>query len=176
MYTKVNSKPLVFFSLFSLVYSFAFPQYALAEPILNRPVEVQNIESYQKMRHDSEEPQKLAVLQNDSFMATVSPETIQVAYTLDSVITTAYSSTPDQTDSSPFITATGSRVRDGIIACNFLRFGTRVRFPELYGDKVFVVDDRMAKKNSHKIDIWFPSRQQALTFGVRYAKVEVLVN
>ncbi|OGZ33682.1 MAG: hypothetical protein A2Y98_01170 [Candidatus Portnoybacteria bacterium RBG_19FT_COMBO_36_7] len=90
------------------------------------------------------------------------------------VITTAYSSTPDQTDSSPFITAAGSTVRDGIVACNFLKFGTMVRFPEIYGDKIFVVEDRMAKRNSHKIDIWMESRSQALQFGVKYLTVEIL--
>lgn len=90
------------------------------------------------------------------------------------VIVTAYSSTPDQTDDSPFITAMGTHVRDGIIACNFLKFGTKVRLPEIYGDKVFVVEDRMAKKNSHKIDIWMPSRQAALSFGVRQLALEIV--
>lgn len=90
------------------------------------------------------------------------------------VLTTAYSSTIDQTDSTPFITASGTRVRDGVIACNFLRFGTRVRFPQLYGDKIFVVEDRMARKNDHKIDIWFASRDQAKQFGIKQIKIEVL--
>jgi len=90
------------------------------------------------------------------------------------VLVTAYSSTPDQTDSTPFITASGTHVHDGTIACNFLDFGTYVRFPDLYGDKVFVVEDRMALKNSHKIDIWFNTRWEAIQFGVRHLKVEVL--
>jgi 3D (Asp-Asp-Asp) domain-containing protein len=92
------------------------------------------------------------------------------------VITTAYSSTIEQTDNSPFITATGSHVRDGIVACNFLKFGTRVRFPDYFGDKIFVVEDRMALRNSHKIDIWMPSRELAMQFGVRNLNVEILEN
>jgi 3D (Asp-Asp-Asp) domain-containing protein len=95
-----------------------------------------------------------------------------VSYCLTTV--TAYSSTPDQTDSSPFITANGKHVEDGIVACNFLAFGTKVRFPDMYGDKVFTVEDRMAKKNNHKIDIWFPSRGEAKEFGVQSLKVEIL--
>jgi len=87
---------------------------------------------------------------------------------------TAYSSTPDQCSGNPFITASGTGVRDGVIACNFLRFGTRVRFPQLYGEKIFVVEDRMAVKNSHKMDIWFVSRDQARQFGIKIAKVEIL--
>ena len=72
------------------------------------------------------------------------------------VVLTAYSSTADQTDSTPFITASGSHVRDGIVAANFLAFGTKVKIPEIFGDKVFTVEDRMALKHSDKIDIWFP--------------------
>ena len=91
-----------------------------------------------------------------------------------SIIVTAYSSTPDQTDSSPFITAMGSYVRDGIVAANFLKFGTKIRLPEIYGEKIFVVEDRMAKKNSHKVDVWMESRSVALQFGVKRLTLEIL--
>ena len=87
------------------------------------------------------------------------------------MIITAYSSTPDQTDDSPFITASGKYVCDGIVAANFLKFGTKIKFPSLFGDKIFIVEDRMALKNSHKVDIWMPSREQALNFGVKTAEM-----
>lgn len=90
------------------------------------------------------------------------------------IIVTAYSSTPDQTDNTPFITALGTRTRDGIVANNFLPFGTKVKFPRLFGDKIFVVEDRMAPKNSHKVDIWMPTRQMALNFGVKHTEMEIL--
>jgi len=90
------------------------------------------------------------------------------------VTVTAYSSTLDQTDSSPFITANGTYVYDGVMACNFLPFGTKVKFPEIYGDKIFIVEDRMAKKNSHKMDIWMPSRSLALQFGVKNLAFEII--
>ena len=38
---------------------------------------------------------------------------------------TAYSSTPEETDDTPFVTASGTSVRDGVIATNFLEFGTK---------------------------------------------------
>jgi len=95
-----------------------------------------------------------------------------VSYCLTTV--TAYSSTTDQTDSSPFITANGKRVKEGVVACNFLTFGTKVKFPELYGNQVFSVEDRMAMKNNHKIDIWLPSRNEAKQFGIQRLKVEIL--
>lgn len=88
-------------------------------------------------------------------------------------IITAYSSTPDQTDASPFITASGTFVRDGIVAANWLPMGTYVRLPELYGEKVFVVEDRMHPKNAHKVDVWMPTRQDAKNFGVRRTLVEI---
>lgn len=87
------------------------------------------------------------------------------------VLVTAYSSTVDQTDDSPFITASGTQVRDGIVATNFLKFGTKVKFPELYGDKIFVVEDRM--KSNHKVDIWFPTREEALQFGAKVTEIVI---
>jgi 3D (Asp-Asp-Asp) domain-containing protein len=90
------------------------------------------------------------------------------------VIVTAYSSTPDQTDSSPFITAKGTFAREGVVATNFLKFGTKIRLPEFSGDKIYVVEDRMAKKNSHKLDIWMESRELALQFGVKRLSIEIL--
>jgi len=89
-------------------------------------------------------------------------------------IVTAYSSTVDQCDASPFITAKGTMVRDGIVATNFLPFGTKIRFPQLYPDKIFVVEDRMALRNSHKVDIWFSTREEAIQFGVKYTLIEVV--
>ena len=95
---------------------------------------------------------------------------------------TGYSSTVDQTNSEPFITASGARVRDGIVAANFLDFGTEIRIPEYFGDKVFVVKDRMnTRYNSPRdgsydgyIDIWFGSRQEANNFGRVRGKIEIL--
>lgn len=101
--------------------------------------------------------------------------TIQTAVRKIKVVITAYSSTPEETDSTPFITASGKNVRDGIIANNLLPFGTKIRIPSIYGDKVFVVEDRMnKKKNNNHFDIWFPSKNLALNFGVKTAEIEVL--
>ncbi len=87
---------------------------------------------------------------------------------------TAYSSTPDQTDDSPFITARGTYVRDGIVAANFLPFGTKIKIPELFGDKIFVVEDRMNSRYWHKVDVWFPERHDALEFGIKTAKIQIV--
>lgn len=86
---------------------------------------------------------------------------------------TAYSSDPWQTDDTPFHTADGTYVRDGLIAANFLPLGTRVRFPDLYGDKVFIVKDRMNARYWRRADIWMPATDQARQFGIRYTTMDI---
>jgi len=156
MYTNPNiSVPL---ALAILIYQLIFPQSIFP-----------NIEGQETVLPFDE----LVTLQGQALIQLTNPDT-PVVVAQYWVPVTAYSSTVDQTDSTPFITASGTHVRDGVIACNFLRFGTRVRFPQLYGQKIFVVEDRMALKNSHKMDIWFVTREQAKQFGIKIAKVEVL--
>lgn len=90
------------------------------------------------------------------------------------ITVTAYSSTPDQTDDTPFITANGTHVRDGIIAANFLRFGTKVKFPDYSGDKIYEVTDRMNERYPNRADIWMETRDAAMDFGIRTLKMEIL--
>ncbi len=91
---------------------------------------------------------------------------------------TAYNSEAAQTDDSPCITANGFNVcehgTEDTIAANFLKFGTKVRIPELFGDRVFVVRDRMNRRHADRVDVWMNNRQDALKFGIRVAKIEVL--
>lgn len=97
----------------------------------------------------------------------------------DKVITkaviTAYTSTPGQTDDSPFIAASGKRVHDGMIAANGLPFGTRVKIPAVYGEKIFVVEDRMNSRYGYgRFDVWLDmSRDEARKFGVKRVDVEI---
>jgi 3D (Asp-Asp-Asp) domain-containing protein len=90
------------------------------------------------------------------------------------VTTTAYSSTPDQTDSTPFITASGAQVRDGVVAANFLPLGTQIRIPEFYGNKVFIVEDRMHSRKGYQVDIWFPDKKGAVNYGTKITTIEVI--
>lgn len=87
---------------------------------------------------------------------------------------TAYASTPDETDSTPFITASGLLVRDGIAATNHLPFGTQFTIPALFGDKVFTVEDRMSPRIKNTMDIWMPTRAAAILFGANYANIVIL--
>ena len=89
---------------------------------------------------------------------------------------TAYSSTADQTDSTPFITANGTHVHDGIVATNLLPFGTQVKIPTLFGNKIFTVEDRMSKRMKDSIDIWMATRTAALRFGANKADVVIVTD
>ena len=109
---------------------------------------------------------------NTFFTAVNSP---QPSIKTKKITATAYSSTPDETDDSPFITASGTWVYDGVIASNFLPFGTKVRFPELFRDKVFTVDDKMHKRfTDTRVDIWFPDKESAKKFGIKETIMEIL--
>ena len=90
------------------------------------------------------------------------------------VVVTAYSSREQETDDTPYVTAAGTRVRTGVVAANWLPLGTKVRIPEIFGDEVFTVEDRMHKRNGNKLDVWFPNTGDALRFGVRKTRVEIL--
>lgn len=91
---------------------------------------------------------------------------------------TAYNSEVGQCDDSPCITANGFNVCEhGIedtIAANWLKFGTKVRIPELFGERVFVVRDRMNPKHGDKMDIWMIDKQAAKNFGRKVAVIEIL--
>jgi 3D (Asp-Asp-Asp) domain-containing protein len=114
----------------------------------------------------------LALLQDNSLAQVANPQNPK---NIMKVIITAYSSTPEETDDTPFITAAGTPVRDGIVANNLLPFGTKIKIPDLYGNKVFVVEDRMnRRKGNNQFDIWFPSHPQAENFGVKITYIEIL--
>lgn len=88
---------------------------------------------------------------------------------------TGYSSSYDETDETPWLTAYGTLTRDGVVASNILPFGTKIRIPSLFGNKVFVVEDKMNPRFGENLDIWFPSKESALKFGVHYdVLVEIL--
>jgi 3D (Asp-Asp-Asp) domain-containing protein len=92
---------------------------------------------------------------------------------------TAYTSEVAQTDADPCTTANGynlckTGVIEDTVAANFLKFGTKVKIPELFGDRIFVVRDRMNSRYPDRLDVWFKSKPAALKFGIRNARVEVV--
>lgn len=92
------------------------------------------------------------------------------------LMATAYSSSLDETSGDPNITATGTQTRWGVVASNYLPLGTEFRMPELYGDQIFRVEDTHSSRLGPRIDVWHPSKGEALQFGVkRGVELEILV-
>lgn len=88
---------------------------------------------------------------------------------------TAYNSEVGQTDADPFTAADGTTTYDGMIAANFLPFGTKVRIPELFGEKVFIVHDRMNRRYWYRVDVWMKEKASAKKFGLhRNIKIEII--
>ncbi|MFA6169298.1 MAG: 3D domain-containing protein [Candidatus Margulisiibacteriota bacterium] len=83
-----------------------------------------------------------------------------------SATSTAYNSIPNQTDSTPWTTAMGTKCREGVVASNFLPLGTKVMIKG-FGNQIFVVEDRMHKRFSDRIDVWFRSYGDAVKYGKR---------
>ena len=71
------------------------------------------------------------------------------------------------------ITASGHRVRKGIIAADpkVLKLGTRVH---IEGMGEFVVADTGGAIKGLKVDIWFSSRADCIKFGRRKIKLKIL--
>ncbi len=131
----------------------------------------QSIQNFSAPSHDSS-------FQSGAFMSVTNPsgskaktKTVVRTYTVSA---SAYSSSVDETDDTPFITARGTYVRDGIVAANFLPFGTAIKIPALYGDKIFVVEDRMNSRYNLNVDLWFPSKELAKQFGRKTIKIEIV--
>ncbi len=89
---------------------------------------------------------------------------------------TAYSSSLDETDDDPFITASGKFVQDGFVATNILPLGTKIKIPEIFGEKIFTVEDRMHWRKQNVIDVWMDSKDKAIKFGAYYTKIIILEN
>ncbi len=98
------------------------------------------------------------------------------------VVVTGYTSCPRETDSTPFITASMTRVRPGCLALSrdLLRTFTRGA-PFDFGDwvvlpgvGVFIVEDTMNARWRGRADIWFHERHDALHWGRRQASIALL--
>jgi 3D (Asp-Asp-Asp) domain-containing protein len=85
----------------------------------------------------------------------------------------AYTSSIEETDDTPGITASGARVSSSSAACPArFAFGTRIRV----AGRVYVCEDRMAARyrDGDFFDLWMASRPAALEWGRRSVEVEIL--
>jgi len=83
----------------------------------------------------------------------------------------AYTSEPGQTDSSPFIMASGNRVYAGAIANNCLPFGSKIKV----NGKIKIVEDRMNRRyGCEHFDIWMEEKTESIQFGRRKLEYEII--
>jgi len=85
------------------------------------------------------------------------------------VSVSAYNACPSQTDSTPFIMASGNRVYEGAVALSRdlerdfgLEFGDKVH---LLGIGTFVFADRMHRRWKRRVDLFKWSKKKAIQFG-----------
>lgn len=84
----------------------------------------------------------------------------------------AYTSSTDETWGDPFETASGERVRPGVVACpSRYKFGQEV---EIDG-QIFTCLDRMNKRyrEGNYFDIWMEHKSYALEWGRRSVEVKI---
>lgn len=170
---KKSNKQLNTINLSMLMFGLVMAGYILFPSLANADMELDSL-------LPSEETVSLVIesMQNDSRAYGTLPVSGEApARDTYTIPITAYTSDPAQTDDTPCITASGldvcERNVENVVAANFLPIGTRVRIPELFGDRVFYVEDRMNKRYHYKMDIWMKDIGDARQFGLQYATVEV---
>ncbi len=94
------------------------------------------------------------------------------------VTVTAYTPSLEETDSTPFITASNKRVRSGIIALSRdlerdleVKFGALIK---LDGIGVYEFQDRMNRRIVRGVDIFMWKKTDALNFGRRTSKIYIV--
>ena len=173
--TLKQAKKVVIFLVFILFFEFLlFP----APVIASQTEEVTIVSQEQGLISSQDEVNQGSAIETIEFNGRL-PESLAADIKFSKHITiTAYNSEVGQTDDSPCITANGFDVcENGVedtIAANFLPFGAKIKIPELFGDRVFVVRDRMNRRFSNRVDVWMIEKQDAKQFGVKYAKIQVL--
>ena len=86
-------------------------------------------------------------------------------------IFTAYTAIVSQTDSTPTITASAQKVREGVVANNCLPFGTRIKV----NNRIYEIQDRMSEKyRCDNFDIFIWKHSEAIDFGRQTLKYEII--
>ena len=83
---------------------------------------------------------------------------------------TAYTSSPDETDDTPTLNASGTMPSYGSLACP-RRYELGTAF--VIEGKRYVCDDRMNIRYTNRFDIWMPSKAHAIEFGIQTLPVEI---
>ncbi len=171
---RINQHKTELVVMIVLVVEFVFPHYTLAEISQENSIMLPNL----VISSTGVQQGQAAMTKANETVSLISPTKDYEVVATYEVPVTAYSSTVDQTDSTPCITANGFNLcehnQEDILAANFLPLGTKVRIPDYFGDRIFTVQDRMNARYHYRADIWMKDRTAALAWGLRYVKIEVI--
>lgn len=95
----------------------------------------------------------------------------------ENVTVTGYSSSVEETDDTPFTTADGSTTQHGYIAVSDDLFNSGWTFNKIVlikGIGTFVIKDRMNKRISKTVDIWYDTKSKAVKNGTKKAVAMLL--
>ncbi len=93
------------------------------------------------------------------------------------LMVTAYTADTAETDETPFITASNTRVREGIVAVSqdlFAKgwvFGKKIY---IVNHGVYTIEDLLHKRKRNQLDIFMNNKAKALDFGRKKLKVFLL--
>jgi 3D (Asp-Asp-Asp) domain-containing protein len=188
---NLNNRKTEIALLFVMAFEFNFPHYAIAAgPVTASLVPEMTNEAVKSganqmvhlapLMHQAEPPVNQTTVKVEQLILDQTPikvDTYRVVKTYK-IPVTAYTSTVEQCDSTPCITANGFDLcknnQENVIAANFLPFGSRVRIPEVFGDRIFTVVDRMNARYYYRADVWMKNIEDAKHFGLIYAQIEVI--
>ena len=88
---------------------------------------------------------------------------------------TCYTSEVAQTDSDPFTTASGHKLKPGdlVVANNYYPFGTKVEIDGI----IYSVQDRQASNSPYQFDIWYGDKtktKDCFLFGKRHKTITII--
>lgn len=96
-----------------------------------------------------------------------------LGHTKITAIVTAYTSSVDETDDTPFITASGERTQIGTIACpSKYDFGTVV----VIEGRQYKCSDRMNKRyrDQERFDVWVLTKAEAFEWGIKELNIKII--
>jgi len=136
---------------------------------------------------------KIKILQTEPIVENKTKPKSEIHFSLKA---TGYNSLESQTDSTPFVTATGAKTKFGVIAVSRdllsddIPYGSLVKIKDLGNyyngrgagrfqdilDKqgYFIVEDTMHERKRQQIDVWFPKKSDAIRWGIRQVELEVV--
>jgi 3D (Asp-Asp-Asp) domain-containing protein len=86
---------------------------------------------------------------------------------------TAYTSSVDECDDTPFITASQDSCRLGVVAADTMfKFGTKLLINGYNDGRPCIVLDRGSKIKGYSLDVWMKTKKEARVWGRRKIKVK----